>query len=356
MVINVANNGQLNINKKQSVFNNSLKNQNLKNQHQMGKGQFVKNLPQKTELSKSYDLKKQLKQGGNNSSNMPKNSVLESSKSYLDSLRASRTKSKDAALSKKKIRYSFKALSSKIVNCKRSHNAKEVASQAKREIARLKRLRTNGEYDSEELEAAISHAQSMERIAKKKARHLEEEEMVKTSGGVCLDQMEEKENAVNTDDSDDISNEESAVEEQYSDEQLAPDSIDIDYEDFDIDDIDSMAMMEEMMDEMSQELADLSEELGLSDLLDDLGMSADKDMDPADFKMMVIKHRNKEMKDITEADGIYLKTMFERLERLKSGGSPMPSANAVNTGVSSEAMPAAQIANATPAISIDVSV
>ena len=46
---------------------------------------------------------------------------------------------------------------------------------------RLKRQKQNSDSDSEEIDAAIAHAQAMERVAKKKAKHLEEEEMVKAA-------------------------------------------------------------------------------------------------------------------------------------------------------------------------------
>lgn len=63
--------------------------------------------------------------------------------------------------------------------------ARLAAAQARREILRLKSQKQSGKYDNEELEAAIEHAKAMERVAKKKARHLEEEEMAKCTGGPC---------------------------------------------------------------------------------------------------------------------------------------------------------------------------
>ena len=38
------------------------------------------------------------------------------------------------------------------------------------------------------------------------------------------------------------------------------------------------------------------------DELSDSVLSVEKDMDPVDLKMMKIKHRNKEMKDISRTD------------------------------------------------------
>ena len=102
--------------------------------------------------------------------------------SYGESIRAQRQKAKDTSLSLKKLKYQFKSLSTKILRSKTSLAARQAAGQARREILRLKSQKQSGKYDNEELEAAIEHAKAMERVAKKKARHLEEEEMAK-----CVD-------------------------------------------------------------------------------------------------------------------------------------------------------------------------
>ena len=313
-------------------------------------------------LNQKHELKKQLMGINNSSKNMPINSVLDSSMSYLDSLREARNKTKNATLEKKKLKYSYKAISSKIINCKKSYNAKEVISQAKREVARLKKLRSKGEYDSEELEAAIAHAQAMERVAKKKARHLEEEEMVKAAGGACLGELEDRE------ESEEISDEELTDEEleNLSDEELAELSEDVDVEEIDFEDIVSPEqiddIMNDMLNEMSEELSNLMEDMGLDELFDGMGMSVDKDMDPADFKMMVIKHRNKEMKDMAEADGEYLKEIFDMLAKQKAAGGAAIKLDApsMSFNISSTGMDLAQIANVpsveAPVASIDISI
>lgn len=286
MIVDAVNR-QFNTVMKTSVIASPFSNQKVKNGSTM---------PSSSDLNKRHEIKKQLMQTDNNRSNMPVNSVMENSKSYIDSLRESRNRTKNTALEKKKLKYSYKAISSKILNCKKSYSAKEVVRQAKREVVRLKRLRSNNEYDSEELEAAISHAQSMERVARKKAKHLEEEEMVKTSGGVCFGEVEEEKNS----------------EEMPKEEQTDLES-DNDEEKISATEDDSIAQLVDMIEEFSQDISELTEDLGLEDLLEDTGIAVDKDMDPADLKMMIIKHRNKEMKDMAEADGLYLKTMFENL-------------------------------------------
>ena len=113
-------------------------------------------------------------------------SIVTSSLSYSESLRNQRQQTKNTTLALKKLKYQFKNISSKILRSKTSQAAKQAAGQARREIMRLKRQKQNSDSDSdsEEIDAAIAHAQAMERVAKKKAKHLEEEEMVKAAGGI----------------------------------------------------------------------------------------------------------------------------------------------------------------------------
>ncbi len=123
-------------------------------------------------------------------------SIVTSSLSYSESLRNQRQQTKNTTLALKKLKYQFKNISSKILRSKTSQAAKQAAGQARREIMRLKRQKQNSDSDSdsEEIDAAIAHAQAMERVAKKKAKHLEEEEMMKAAGGICQgDRISEEE-------------------------------------------------------------------------------------------------------------------------------------------------------------------
>ena len=101
-------------------------------------------------------------------------SVVEQSMNYAQQLSASRTKTKEASIEKKKFQYNFKKISSQIIRSKNSVSARKAVQAAKREIMRLKRLKGSGEYDDEELQLAIDHAKSMEKVAKKKVSHLEQ--------------------------------------------------------------------------------------------------------------------------------------------------------------------------------------
>lgn len=311
-------------------------------------------------------------------------SIVTSSLSYSESLRNQRQQTKNTTLVLKKLKYQFKNISSKILRSKTSQAAKQAAGQARREVLRLKRQKQNSDSDSEEIDAAIAHAQAMERVAKKKAKHLEEEEMVKAAGGICQGdriseeetkdaQDAESENARNAeemsaeDSADEVSGDLSAYE-YAGNEAYAGDSYDIsDYialgmDAFYVQTGDFMSEMSdftsEMMQEMSDSLRDLMEEMGL-DGLSDTAVSVNREMDPADLKMMKIKHRNKEMKDIVKADAEYLKAVFDRLEKMKdnpvipSGGGVSLSAGYSGTSFSADAAGiGAQVA---PAPVIDIS-
>lgn len=286
-------------------------------------------------------------------------SIVTSSLSYSESLRNQRQQTKNTTLALKKLKYQFKNISSKILRSKTSQAAKQAAGQARREVLRLKRQKQNSDSDSEEIDAAIAHAQAMERVAKKKAKHLEEEEMVKAAGGICQGdriseeetkdaQDAESENARNAEEmsaesSEDEMSRDLSAYEYAGNEAYAGDSYDIsDYIDLGMDAFyaqtgDFMSEMSdftsEMIQEMSDSLRDLMEEMGL-DGLSDTAVSVNREMDPADLKMMKIKHRNKEMKDIIKADAEYLKAVFNHLEKMKDNVViPTGNAGAVSSGM-----------------------
>lgn len=293
-------------------------------------------------------------------------SIVTSSLSYSESLRNQRQQTKNTTLALKKLKYQFKNISSKILRSKTSQAAKQAAGQARREVLRLKRQKQNSDSDSEEIEAAIAHAQAMERVAKKKAKHLEEEEMVKAAGGIwqgdriCEEETKDVQDAEaeNAQNEEEMSAEDSAdeVSGDFSAYEYAADSYDIsDYIDLGMDEFyaqagDFMSEMSdftsEMMKEMSDSLRDLMEEMGL-DVESDTVVSVNREMDPADLKMMKIKHRNKEMKDIVKADAEYLKAVFDHLEKMKDNmviptGTSF-SADAVGVGVPAAPVPVINI-------------
>lgn len=304
-------------------------------------------------------------------------SIVTSSLSYSESLRNQRQQTKNTTLALKKLKYQFKNISSKILRSKTSQAAKQAAGQARREVLRLKRQKQNSDSDSEEIDAAIAHAQAMERVAKKKAKHLEEEEMVKAAGGICPGDRicEEETKDVQDAEAENAQNEEEMSVESSEDEmsrdlsayEYAGNSYDIsDYIDLGMDAFyaqtgDFMSEMSdftsEMMQEMSDSLRGLMEEMGL-DGLSDTAVSVNREMDPADLKMMKIKHRNKEMKDIVKADAEYLKAVFNHLEKMKdnvvipTGNAGVVSSGMTGTSFSADAVGVGVSAAPVPVINI----
>lgn len=216
----------------------------------------------------------------------------------------------------KKLQYNFKLISSQIMRAKTSSSASQAVSSAKRMVAQLRRKRKSGEYDDEELEAAIAHAQAMERVAKKHVKYLQQEEQAARSGQICEEKLPKEEQELTesapTEDmsgmTDEFSEEPAEISKEFSEQmeqiqqELAESLAEIPQE-F----AEEMAqLMQEYADMMSETLEDLG-----GDLLESLS-GFDTDMDPADLKALKQKHRAKEMQEIAKADAKYLKAIFEK--------------------------------------------
>lgn len=239
------------------------------------------------------------------------NLLINATIDYGKTIKAQRQQQKDALLSIKTVKYQFKNISSQIIRAKTSSAARQAVGQAEREVMRLKREKNKEGVDETEINAAITHAKAMERIAKRKVKHLEQEEMAKASMGSCVvcDEKEVK-------DEQNVDETEDKAEGDFA-EGDTEDTQEMSSEDFER----MVAQMGEMTEEMMQAVEEGMEDL-LSELNDEL--SADVyDMEPEDLKMLKIKHRNREMKDIVKADSDYLKVIFDRLEQMKDGGAPL---------------------------------
>ncbi len=255
---------------------------------------------------------------------------------YAQQLKASRAKNEKASLEKKKLQYNFKKISSQIIRSKNSVSARKAVQSAKREIMRLKRLKANGEYDEDELNLAIEHAKSMEKVAKKKVSHLEQEEMVERNGkgvSAVMEEIEEKKE----DSSEDDSNEEEIPEELLSEEAMSEEldkaAQEYDYEmelqaaqmreamSLNMEQIaeSSSDSMDEMMTEMAQGMMEMMEELDMTELMEST-FAPDPNMSEEDLRMLKIKHRTKEMKEIAEADKEYLKGIMEHEKSKAAAG------------------------------------
>ena len=250
--------------------------------------------------------------------------IIGFSSSYAESLQKLRTKKEKTALDLKKLNYNFKGISSKIMRSKTSTAARQAASSARREIQRLKRLRRSGDYDDEELEIAIEHAESMERVAKKKAINLRKEEMVKvTDSEGDADYTEEIEEDDARDDQEEFVPEDYRFhkftdEEKAYYEELIRQKIEQTLEEQDItveaaseiaEDMNVQA--EEIMADLQDMLEETMEEMEMLEIL----TAPPPEMNKEEFKVYCQKHRNSEQKDIAEADREYLKAMFDKFER-----------------------------------------
>lgn len=197
---------------------------------------------------------------------------------------------------KKRLHYNFKAVSAQILLSKNSNSASKAVTKARGTIAILLRKMKTGEYDDKEVELAIVHAKKMERIAKKRMKHLKQEEDIQQKG--TTSEMEEAfEEEM-----------EKAEEEQalgFSEEEL--EQMLEEYE----------RQLQESMDEMMQEtMEELSEETGLEELTEEFAGAMDS-MDAEDLESLKKKHRSEEMREIMDADMKYLRAIFNKLEKEK---------------------------------------
>lgn len=194
---------------------------------------------------------------------------------------------------KKSLPYSYKQISTRLLNAKKSDNAHQVLISAKQKVASLRLMYKGGVYDDNEVFNALMHAQAITRVAKKRMKHLEEEERVEQKGGgLCEADLEEKT--------------EKGITKQLQEE---------DRSDVNLQRMQKlMEQYERMMEETMKALERVDD---MDEFSEDMGISVRQSMDPEDLEMMKKKHRSDEMKEIMEADVRYLKAMFDKFEKDK---------------------------------------
>lgn len=274
---------------------------------------------------------------------------------------SSGTKKARAKKKYKKFHYYFKSVSSQIVRAKTSMGARQAAGRALRQTVDLRRKLVSGEYDRTYVRIALTHAEAIERVAKKKVRHLLEEERIKR-GGPCsgdndkfdkeeqqrLDEqadMEMWDNFRNGDTGAESDGEN--LEELFAAavQQSAP----VPEVSIDMDEL--MMEFEELM-KTSMEAAAAS----LDDLTEELSGDAGVDMDPEDLKLLKIKHRTKEQQEIAAADARYLRAFFEQLQKdqqqtaaaisqIAEAAADMPVIQVADTGGGRSVAPAVETAS-----------
>lgn len=197
----------------------------------------------------------------------------------------------------KKAGYNFKGFSAQLMRTKTSVNAGQLAVRAREQVAVLRRRLSTGDYDEEELRNAIVHAEQMARIAKKRMKHLKEEEDAKDKGAYCETDWEQEEKT-----------EMQSVLEEMPMEDMA----EISREEME-------QMLRELQSEMEELMKEVEEESGLEDL-DELMPAGKTNMDARDLEQLKKKHRAEELREILEADMKYLKDVFDRLAKEKQKG------------------------------------
>lgn len=199
----------------------------------------------------------------------------------------STSKSSKSKSKKKKLNYNFKSISSQILQSKNSNSAGKAVTKARGTIAMLLRKVRSGEYDDQDLEHAIMHARKMERIAKKRMRHLKQEEEIEQKG-----KSEELESELAD-----------GLEEQMAEEQ----GLEISEEEL-------RQLLEEYEELMRESMEDMQQEMDLEDLSEDY-CEVIYEMEPEDLEQLKKKHRSDEMREIMDADMKYLRAVFQKLEK-----------------------------------------
>lgn len=193
---------------------------------------------------------------------------------------------------KKKLNYNYKKISKQITMNNTSAGARRVITKAREEVVSLLRKQMSGKYDETDLRHAIIHARKMERIARRKKKHLEEEEKAAATGkGLVEDGAGEKEDER-------IKKLEESME-NVSDEELEK--------------------LEELLEKYEELMQEMEATGGLDDIMREYMGATEQEMSPEEVDNLRKKHRSDEMKDIVEADMKYLKSLFNKLEREKAG-------------------------------------
>lgn len=248
--------------------------------------------------------------------------------------RITRTGSKNKK--KKKLNYNYREISGQLMRAATSVGARVVMVRAFQKVGTLYRKLRSGDYNEKEVERAIAHAEQIAMVAKKRMKHLQEEERLK-KGGPCEAEMEEEAEEAGT-----------RKPELENAENAELDSEEIE------------RLMEEL--EATLEEIDRMEQMGE---MEEAATGLQEDMDPEDLKLLKKKHRSKELKEIMEADMKYLKALFHELEKERREGASGiggGSSNSNGSGVSLE-LAGVEMAAAMPEMpveaaggSIDVSI
>ena len=210
-----------------------------------------------------------------------------SNKQLISSIR----KPDSSTKKKKKLNYSFKQISTRVMQARTAPDAYLAYVSTLYKVVELRKKCMHDDYDASEAMIALSHAEAILLVARKKKDHLKEEERA----------------------------EEQCDDTEYSTTDAASDSAET--PSLSEDDISALAeeMAEFSREEFEDMLKDIEEEMNFEAEMNDLCEMISPDMSEDDIEELKKKHRAREMMEITKADMKYLKAMFERYEREKGG-------------------------------------
>lgn len=210
------------------------------------------------------------------------------------------TKATRGKAKKKKLTYNFKRVSNKIMSSKTSSHASKAVREARSELVKLLMKQKSGDYDEKAVSDAITHARSIERVAKKHRKHIEEEERAqRTHSGITEEEEEtlEGEEVEETEEA----QQQQAREQQEQAERTARE-------------LEQLALeIEQMLRESEEQMNELADEL--------MSSASYEHMDDDDIENMKKRHRAEELRDIMEADMKYLKALFDRLAKEKQANA-----------------------------------
>ncbi|MCM1044154.1 MAG: DUF4175 domain-containing protein [Candidatus Gastranaerophilales bacterium] len=201
---------------------------------------------------------------------------------------------------KKKLNYNLKRISTQILMSKTSNTASKAAVSARSVVSMLQRKLRTGDYNDLDVERALVHAKKMERIAKKRVKHMREEERAAKTGSCIVEGENEDTLEMQKENKESDTSELSAKEI----EQM-------------------MRELEELMQEAMQETLDDS----LRDMAEELMGASQQDLDPEALERLKKKHRASELQEIVRADMEYLKALFDKLAKEKQSSSNGSSAS-----------------------------
>lgn len=189
---------------------------------------------------------------------------------------------------KKKLNYNYRKVSRQITMSNTSSGARRVITKAREEVVSLLRKQMSGKYDETDLRHAIIHARKMERIARRKKKHLEEEEKAAATGKGLVE-----EGTVSNEDEGLKKIEESM--EGVSEEELEK--------------------LQELLEEYEELMQEMEAAGGMDDIMREYMGASEQEMTPEEVNNLRKKHRADEMRDIVEADMKYLKALFNKMEK-----------------------------------------